>query len=294
MRCIDLFAGGCNGFGLAAKWMGWQTVACVEIDKFNQQLLKQNFPEAEIYGDIREFNKGEAAKYRGSIDLITGGDPCQPSSKAGMGKGQEDDRYLWPSMFESIQAICPAIIVNENVDGTISNGILDIKITNLESEGYTCEPISLPVDSVGGMHFRERVWLIAYNTDKINQYRASKNIPTKEQEIQERNHIPVFGEPVDLWSYCSDTDQKRWRKQQHSTEPTILQEGISRYFGFGPDRIGDIPGDVLESAIVGMLNGLPEGMDFTARTKRIEACGNAVSPVLVYEIYKAIETTFLK
>ena len=56
MRCLDLFAGGCNGFGLAAQWMGWETVACVEIDKFNQKLLRKNFPESEIHVDIREFN----------------------------------------------------------------------------------------------------------------------------------------------------------------------------------------------------------------------------------------------
>ena len=133
---------------------------------------------------------------------------------------------------------------------------------------------------------------IAYHPDKINQSGASKNVQKKSQEIQERNHISKFGEPVDLWSYCSHSDKERWRAKQYPTESAVLQEGLSGYFGFGSDRIGDTPRYVLESAIVGMLNGLPEGMDFTARTKRIEACGNAVSPVLVYEIYKAIESIF--
>lgn len=163
MNHLSLFSGGCDGFSVAAEWMGWTNVAHVEIDKWNQKLLRQNFPESEVYGDIREFNRTEAAKYRGCIDIITGGDPCQPHSISGKREGKEDYRYLWPPMFESCKIIGPAIIVNENVEGSISNGVLDTKIDDLESEGYTCESFSISAEAVGCVHERQRIFLVAYS-----------------------------------------------------------------------------------------------------------------------------------
>lgn len=111
MRHLDLFAG-IGGFSLAARWMGWETVAMVEINPFCQRVLKHHFPEAELHGDIKEYNG-----VRGSVDIITGGFPCQPYSSAGKRKGTDDPRHLWPEMLRVIREVSPSWVVGENVRG---------------------------------------------------------------------------------------------------------------------------------------------------------------------------------
>jgi len=113
MRHGSLFSG-IGGFDLASAWMGWENVFQVEIDDHCQKVLAKNFPNVKRYEDIREF-KGE----RGSIDILTGGFPCQPFSTAGKKKGTDDNRYLWPEMFRVIKEIQPEYIVCENVYGII-------------------------------------------------------------------------------------------------------------------------------------------------------------------------------
>jgi DNA (cytosine-5)-methyltransferase 1 len=76
MRVLDLFAG-IGGFSLAAHWMGWQTVAFVEKEKFCQKVLAKNFPGVPIHGDIFDF---DGKPLRGTVDLVCGGFPCQPFS----------------------------------------------------------------------------------------------------------------------------------------------------------------------------------------------------------------------
>lgn len=138
-RMLDLFSG-IGGFSLAASWV-WgdeeEIVAFVEIDKFCQKVLKKHWPEVPIIEDIREvtgeritaytknreddFGKGRgvadaAGRWSSSytaawpgnqptIDLLTGGFPCQPFSCAGKRKGQRDDRFLWPEMLRVIREV---------------------------------------------------------------------------------------------------------------------------------------------------------------------------------------------
>ena len=159
MRHLDLFSG-IGGFSLAARWMGWETVAQVEWDKWCQKVLAKNFPNALRFGDIVEFNKmlqdgkittdtnsnrrtnGEVRNSKtegnerqkqlnineggrmgydiGYIDIITGGFPCQPFSHAGKRKGVADERYLWPEMLRTIRILKPSFVVGENVAGLVS------------------------------------------------------------------------------------------------------------------------------------------------------------------------------
>lgn len=110
MKLLDLFAG-IGGFSLAAHWMGWETAAFVEWDAFCQKVLKKNFPNVPIFGDIKEF---DGTQFTGTVDLICGGFPCQPFSHAGKRKGKDDERYLWKEMLRIIRQIKPAWIVGEN------------------------------------------------------------------------------------------------------------------------------------------------------------------------------------
>ena len=278
---------GIGGFDLAAQWMGWDNVFHCEIDEFCRKILGHYWPKAKSYEDI---TKTDFTIYRGQIDILTGGDPCQPSSIAGLGKGTEDDRYLWPQMFRAIREIHPTWIVNENVNGTITNGILDLKIDDLENEGYTCQAYCLPAEAVGALHRRERVWLIANNTDFSTNNRGAGKIQEtgKKERISERNKIQFLSEPVNLWAEITDTDIERQQEFDNATEPENSEKRISGYFGFGPDTYGNIPRHVIESSIIRMLDGLPEGLDYTKRNQRIKALGNAIVPQIAYQLFKAI------
>jgi DNA (cytosine-5)-methyltransferase 1 len=172
MKHIGLFEG-IGGFSLAAKWMGWETIAWCELNPSCQRLLKYHFPNAKEHGDIKQT---DFTIYRGQCDILTGGDPCQPSSFAGKRLGILDERFLWDEMFRATKEIQPFAIVNENVEGTISNGILDKKISDLESEGYSCwPPIVAPANAFGALHRRNRVWLVAYSERNKQSWEESCN-----------------------------------------------------------------------------------------------------------------------
>ena len=159
---LDLFSG-IGGFALAARWMGWQTVQFVEIDNFCQKVLTKNFPNVPIHGDIKTFN-GESL--RGTIDILTGGFPCQPFSAAGKRKGTEDSRHLWPEMLRVIGEVQPSVIVGENVYGLLnwSGGLVFQQVqTDLENLGYSVTPFVLPACGIQAPHRRDRVWFVAHS-----------------------------------------------------------------------------------------------------------------------------------
>ena len=92
MTHASLFSG-IGGFDLAAEWAGWTNLFNCEIDPFCRRVLKYHFPNSVQYEDIRTT---DFTVWRGRIDVLTGGFPCQPFSCAGKRKGTDDDRYLWP------------------------------------------------------------------------------------------------------------------------------------------------------------------------------------------------------
>ena len=174
MRHGSLF-NGIGGFMMAAEWVGWENVFSCEIDKFCNKVAKYHFPNCIQHEDIRTT---DFSIYRRKIDILTGGEPCQPHSIAGKKKGKEDERYLWPEYKRAIIEIQPRWIVNENVPGSVSNGVLDAKISELETLGYSWwAPFIIPASSVGANHTRKRVWLIAYtHSNGMEGCRNSKNI----------------------------------------------------------------------------------------------------------------------
>lgn len=113
MQHGSLFSG-IGGFDLAAERMGWQNVFHCEKDSFCNKILKHYWSEADSYEDIKDFDGGQ---YKGNIDIISGGFPCQPFSVAGQRRGKADDRYLFPEALRVIKTIRPNWIVLENVAG---------------------------------------------------------------------------------------------------------------------------------------------------------------------------------
>lgn len=99
MNHIGLFEG-IGGFSLAARWMGWETIAWCEWNPFCQKVLNYHFPKSKQHGDI---TTTDFTIYRGQCDIVTGGFPCQPYSVAGKRLGKEDERHLWPHMLRAIR-----------------------------------------------------------------------------------------------------------------------------------------------------------------------------------------------
>lgn len=161
MTHASLFSG-IGGFDLAAEWAGWTNAFNCEIDPFCQAVLKYHFPNAAQYEDIRTT---DFTIWRGRIDVLTGGFPCQPFSLAGKRKGTDDDRYLWPTMLGVIRVVRPRWVVGENVFGIVnwSDGMVFEQVcADLEAAGYKVQSYIIPAAGVGADHLRSRVWFVAH------------------------------------------------------------------------------------------------------------------------------------
>ena len=126
MRHASLFSG-IGGFDLAAEWMGWENVFHCEWMEFPRKVLNYYWPNADSHTDIC---KTDFKKYANTIDILTGGFPCQPFSTAGQRKGTDDERYLWGEMLRAVQEIKPKYVIAENVFGitNIDGGLVFEKV----------------------------------------------------------------------------------------------------------------------------------------------------------------------
>jgi len=158
---LDLFTG-IGGFSLAASWV-WgdelEIVAFCEMDKFCQKILNKHWPDVPIIEDIRSL---DGTKYKGTIDLITGGFPCQDISIAGKGVGIDGNRSgLWSEMWRIISEIRPKFVIVENVSAITFRGLEQV-LRDLAEIGYNAEWQCISANRVRAWHKRERFWLIAY------------------------------------------------------------------------------------------------------------------------------------
>ena len=183
----SLFSG-IGGPEIAAEEMGWKNMFHCEINPFGRKILDYWFPNSKSYEDITKTNFTE---WRGKINVLTGGFPCQPFSCAGQRKGAEDDRYLWPEMLRAIREIQPDWVVGENVAGILSmvqpgsetalgreeslfgevdrkrilhrqEYVVETVCNDLEREGYFVQPVVIPACAVGAPHRRDRIWFVAH------------------------------------------------------------------------------------------------------------------------------------
>jgi DNA (cytosine-5)-methyltransferase 1 len=180
----SLFSG-IGGFDLAAEWMGWDNLFHCEFNPFCQKILKYYWPNSKSYGDI---TKSTFIEFRGRIDILTGGFPCQPFSTAGKRKGTDDSRYLWPEMLRVIREVQPRYIVGENVRGLVSwDGglVFDTVCADLEAEGYEVLPLLLPAASVNAPHKRDRIWFIAHSIN--DRYSSGRGKTEEKDRIPEIN-----------------------------------------------------------------------------------------------------------
>jgi len=158
----------CTGYGGIERGLelaGYQhrTVAHVEIEAFAAANLVAKMEEgqlvpAPIWSDLKTL---PAHCFRDRVDVLTGGYPCQPFSAAGLRKGAEDPRHLWPYIYDHIRTIRPVRCFFENVEGHISLGLREV-IDDLEGLGYTVAWGIFSAAEVGAPHQRKRVYILAY------------------------------------------------------------------------------------------------------------------------------------
>lgn len=186
----SLFSG-IGGPEIAAEMMEWKNMFHCEINPFGRKILDYWFPNSKSYEDI---TKTDFTEWKGKINVLTGGFPCQPFSCAGQRKGAEDDRYLWPEMLRAIREIQPDWVVGENVAGILTmvqpgsetalgreeslfgevdrerilhrqEYVVETVCNDLEREGYSVQPVVIPACAVGAPHRRDRVFFIAHRAD---------------------------------------------------------------------------------------------------------------------------------
>lgn len=299
----SLFSG-IGGFDLAAAWIGWNNLFQVEKDEWCRKVLQKNFPKAKRYGDIKEFNGKE---YTGTVDIISGGFPCQPFSVAGQQRGKNDDRYLWEEMLRVVREIKAPVVVGENVTGIIGLA-LDTVLSDLEAQGYTTETYIIPACSKNAWHKRDRVWIVAYSNsirwnneqEKNGKFirNGKRNGAIKKQEGNEQQCR--ISKPS---SVCSDTDSLR-ELQQEGVEQNkrgrlgnLCEEWISAdpdNTGWKEQRKSIAEGEKFfapqcsswwetEPGVGRVVDGL------SGRVDRLKGLGNAIVPQVAYELFYFID-----
>jgi DNA (cytosine-5)-methyltransferase 1 len=292
MTHLGLFEG-IGGFSLAARWMGWKTLAWCEWNEFGQRVLRHHFPNAEGFGDI---TKTDFTKYANRIDILTGGFPCQPYSMAGKRLGKEDDRHLWPEMLRAIREIQPRWVVGENVLGLVNwNGglVFDEVQADLEAQGYEVQPYVLPACAVNAPHRRDRVWFVAYASSNRRKWQRQRTSPEEGLQSQSTRAWELEGrlEGLRIQNDASDTDSKVLEYRDREGEAgkrTIAKERIKSFAG-----ARDWSAFPTKSPICSRDDGFPSGLDGITfskwRNESIKAAGNAVVPQIPFIIFKAIE-----
>ena len=157
----------CSGYGgiergLELAGFKHRVIAHVEIEAFAiahlvEKMEKGRLHPAPIWSNLKTL---PLDCFRGRVDVLTGGYPCQPFSAAGQRKGKDDPRHLWPYIFEIIKAIKPFRCFFENVEGHISLGLREV-ISDLESLGYQTTWGIFSAREVGAPHQRKRVFIMA-------------------------------------------------------------------------------------------------------------------------------------
>jgi len=279
----SLFSG-IGGFDLAAEWSGFTNLFNCEWEEFPRKVLKHHFPNAEQYGDIKQFN---ATAYSGRLDILSGGFPCQPFSVAGKRKGSEDERHLFPEMLRIIRECQPRWVVGENVRGLVSwsDGLVfETCCTDLEALGYSVQSFVIPACATGAPHRRDRVWIVAHSNDKGGS-NGHGEIQGTDAEVQQRHDRSKLSNTDSR--NAPDTSQERPSKPMEDRELGRYKRFTERYKHCTWNAFPTVP------PICGGDDGLPKELDGITfpkwRRESIKAYGNAIVPQVAYRIFEAIQ-----
>lgn len=168
MNELSLFSGAGLGQWATKYLLGWRCKGYVEWDKYCQRVLRAriddgSFDAAPIFGDVRQFvQSGWAEQYRGFVDVVVAGFPCQPFSAAGKQLGADDPRNMWPATADALRLIRPRYALLENVPALINSGYFGRILGDLAEMGMDAIWGVFSACAVGAPHTRERLFILAY------------------------------------------------------------------------------------------------------------------------------------
>jgi len=298
---LSLFSG-IGGLDLAAEAAGFVTVGQCEWADYPTKVLEKHWPDVPRWRDIRTLTGDSFNERTGlrTVDVISGGFPCQPFSIAGKRKGKEDDRFLWPEMCRVISEIRPTWVLGENVPGIIDLA-LDTVLSDLEAIGYEVQPFVIPACGVDAPHKRYRVAIVAYAVNGSGAVRRDgelqdvksdgkcridngggtpANVTGERRQDEPRAAGMVDGLRTGVYSIDSDADAER--SQRRCTEQIfrggVLQTPSSRASG----SHSAWENWLCEPNVDRVAYGIPNRVD------RIKCLGNAVVPQQFYPFFKAM------
>ena len=314
---------GIGGPEVAATMLGWDNLFHCEINPFGKRVLDYWYPNAKSYDDITTTDFSE---WRGKVNVLTGGFPCQPFSYAGKRRGANDDRYLWPSMFRCIDEVQPTWVVAENVSGILTmveqGEVTSVENTptlfdegntlhryeyrgtftlericqDLESHGYDVQPILIPACAVGAPHKRDRVFIIGHRIASNTEEQSSERMRPEQSQVGESSQVESRRGNCQDGSERLSTDTSHAGLQEARPEleaagswRSYLRDGKRYEVG---QRWETFPS---QSPVHRGNDGIPFDVDSLTisfakwRQEALKAYGNAIVPQVMYEIFRAIE-----
>ena len=208
----------CTGYGgldmAVEAYFNAETVWTCEFDKHASKIIEERIGKPN-YGDLKTTDWASVEP----IDILTAGYPCQPFSHAGLRKGVEDERHLWPYIKEIIRQLQPSYVILENVRGHFGLGFREV-LGDLTSIGYDAKWKLIRASDVGAPHRRERLFIFAYPTSARCTHSHTGDLQTRKSRVRGSNSNELANTSCQRCQNQLRTGKSNGTKQSYTNEYT--------------------------------------------------------------------------